>query len=400
MFGRRDRETDVLIVGGGPAGLFTALSLAQRGVGVQIIDKDQRPSVKSYALALHPQSLRLLDELGLAQGLLDQGHRVQRIAIYDGDTRVAELDYSPLGGRFPFALVVAQSTLERVFTHELSARKIMVQWNHQAMGLEQEERRVKTKVARMEKYSLGYPVARSEWNVAKTFNVNASFVVGADGYHSAVREFLDLNHESVGQPEMFAVFEFSGRMEFVHEARVVFGGDTTNVVWPLSDSRGRWSLQVDEPPKDASLESFRRLLQARVPWFQTEIDELDWASSGVFERRLVESFCRGRVLLLGDAAHMTGPVGVQSMNVALREARDLAERLSTALQAGSTEALGEYDAERRKEWRGLLGVEGRLEPQPNAPAWVKQNAARLLPCIPASGEDLTQLLGQIGLRFT
>ena len=55
------RETDVMVVGAGPVGLFAGLCLAERGVGVQIIDKEWRGSMHSYALAIHPHSMALLD---------------------------------------------------------------------------------------------------------------------------------------------------------------------------------------------------------------------------------------------------------------------------------------------------------------------------------------------------
>jgi hypothetical protein len=62
-------------------------------------------------------------------------------------------------------------------------------------------------------------------------------------------------------------------------------------------------------------------------------------------------------------------------------------------------ALSTYETERRAEWSRLLGADGNLKSQGNAEPWVTANAARILPCLPASGEDLDRLLLQLGLAF-
>ena len=66
------RQADALVVGAGPTGLVAALSLAKAGLAVEIIDEAWRPAGHSYALALHPRSLLLLDELGVAAAAIEQ----------------------------------------------------------------------------------------------------------------------------------------------------------------------------------------------------------------------------------------------------------------------------------------------------------------------------------------
>jgi 2-polyprenyl-6-methoxyphenol hydroxylase-like FAD-dependent oxidoreductase len=113
---------------------------------------------------------------------------------------------------------------------------------------------------------------------------------------------------------------------------------------------------------------------------------------------VVDRFGSGRAWLAGDAAHATGPVGVQSMNVGLREAHDLAERISAIVKSGDDlSTLERYDAERRHEWRRLLNLDAGLRPTGPTSAWSGERAERLLPCVPASGEDLDTLLRQAGI---
>jgi hypothetical protein len=59
--------------------------------------------------------------------------------------------------------------------------------------------------------------------------------------------------------------------------------------------------------------------------------------------------------------------------------------------------LAAYDAQRRQEWRALLGLEGGLKARPSAGEWVRRRAGRILPCLAASGPDLADLADQLGL---
>jgi 2-polyprenyl-6-methoxyphenol hydroxylase-like FAD-dependent oxidoreductase len=395
-------QTEVLVVGAGPVGLFTALCMAERGLGVEIIDKDWRGTLHSYALALHPGSLRLLSALGLADELLAKGQRIARVAIYEQGARVGALDVAALGGPHPFLLIVPQSALERTLAKRLESRKIKVHWNHQATAIEQDGGEVRVKVAQMEKCSVGYPVAHTEWSVVKEFDTRVAFVVGADGYYSSVRRACGARFEHHGTPEAFSVYEFPAALEFQDEARLALHDSTLNVVWPLGDARGRFSFQVEkESPAPPSLEGLQQLARARAPWFRSQVDQIYWSSTIVFERRLVDRFGNGRIWLAGDAAHITGPVGVQSMNVGLREGHELAERCA-AIQARGGSALDElqdFERQRQAEWRRLLGLAGAPQAGATTPAWAARHAARLLPCIPASGAELDALLDQLGLRI-
>jgi len=393
------RRTEVLIVGAGPVGLFAALSLAERGVEVQIIDKEWRGSLNSYAVALHPQTLRLLDECGVLGELMSKGHRIDKLAFYDGQTRMAELDYSKSAGPFNSMLVVPQCALEQALEAKLKQKKIKVFWNYRAQVFEEGESDVTVTVAQMEKASAGYPIARSEWMILREHEVCADFVMGADGYHSRVRDVLGFDFKPQGKSESFAVFEFPGQIDFPHEGRVVFHDDTTNVVWPISEDRGRWNFQVDaEAPVDLSLEHMGELIRARAPWFRPEVDRLIWTAVARFDRMRATEFGRKRIWLAGDAAHITGPVGAQSMNVGIREAHDLAERFSALIKTGgSIDSLGQYAVERQEEWAQLQDMAG-VTALPDAPPWASEFVARILPCIPASGADLEQLLEQIGMH--
>jgi 2-polyprenyl-6-methoxyphenol hydroxylase-like FAD-dependent oxidoreductase len=418
MFGRRS-TTEALVVGAGPVGLFAALQLKRQGVDVEIIDSQWRTAARSYALALHPQSLELFDELALTGPLLEHGRKVESIGFYDSRGREAAIDLGSLSGRFPHALVLPQSLLEAKLEEELEAVGVKVKWNHRLAGLELGDGSVEATIQRLGKDSTGYSVSSTEWVVEKVLTVEADFVFGADGCSSAVRRLAGISFEDLGRSQQFAVFECGTDRDAGNETRVVLEDQETSVYWPLSGDRFRWSFGlsgIDTPAERVkhrlavqigeqtlpylSPESLAELLAERAPWFDAPAGEVFWSVGVQFDSRLAAEFGCGRVTLLGDAAHMAGPVGVQSMNVGFAEATELAALVKAIIQNGSSrDALDTYDGERLSEWRRLLAVDGSPVASDGASDWIRQRASRIPACIPASGEMLGQALGQLGLRL-
>jgi len=202
--------------------------------------------------------------------------------------------------------------------------------------------------------------------------------------------------------------------------RVVLGDKVLSVLWPLPDGKVRWSFEIPDTSVGASdtreksryamqtdqeahagldAELLRRLLAERAPWFDAPPGEITWATSVKFERRLAGSFAGPRFALCGDAAHLTGPVGVQSMNLGFAEAYDLVERAARVLRDGADpDLVAEYDRRWRREWDFLLGIEGELAPGARTDAWVAWNRFRIRSCLPGSGETFRLLAEQLGLE--
>jgi 2-polyprenyl-6-methoxyphenol hydroxylase-like FAD-dependent oxidoreductase len=411
-------KSDVLVVGAGPTGLLAALRLADQGVGVDLIEEEWRTAGHSYALALHPRSLGLLDEVGLAADAVARGQKLTSVAVFDGEELRATLKPGDANGRFPFLLALPQSTLEGLLARRLDDRDVKVRWSHRLARIAPRGDEVVATVHRLEKESTGYAVAHTEWAVARELSVTAGFVVGADGHRSLVRRALDIPFEEAAPSQVFAVVECGASGVPADQMRLVLHGGTQSVLWPLPDGRFRWSLELDAPGVAAEdryksrltsmlgerffphLEEgrVRELLAARAPWFDLQ-GPLGWSIEVRFERRLAGAFGRGRSWLVGDAAHLGPPAGMQSMNAGLREAAELAD-LVARIRDGAVglDALEAWAEQSRREWELLLGRSGGLRPTAEAPPFIAENAARLLGCLPATGSDLDALAGQIGLR--
>lgn len=408
------------MVGAGPVGMLTGLLLAKNGVRVRIIDQDSRTASRTYACALHPRTLELLDRLGIGRSVFEAGRPVKTVAFYEGDTRHGEARLSELPGPFKSVVVVAQSAFEQMLEEKLKQEVgVRVEWNHRLGGLRAAGNTAVAVVEKLGMSAKGYIIPEMDWSVERSSEIAASYVVGADGPNSFVAHSLGAGFERQGEPEFYAVFELQSNWDCGDELRVVLDKETTSVLWPLPGGKFRWSFQLlqehlrEFPSKDrsalvvgspeldrANRDFVQKLVRQRAPWFKGDIQALGWSTDVEFDHRVARRFGTGHSWLAGDAAHQTGPAGMQSMNLGLQEAEELAGALSSILRnQASASVLEAYHEKAFDRWLRLLGVQGAPKPKEKADRWVKEHSARILRCLPASGEDLARLMGQLQLDW-
>ena len=395
----RHRDPDVLVVGAGPVGLVAAVFLHQYGVRVEIIDMHQRTTQHSYALAIHPRTLRILDQAELSEGLISAGRKLTQVAYYEGRERRAEIDYSALESKHPYLLVTRQSMLERAAEEALRRQKLKVLWGHRLQSLNTDGGSIRAEVAKLDQVATGYPVARSEWVVARSETIRPNYVIGADGYDSAVRRMSGIEMTEHGDAQVFSVYEIEATGELPRDVRVILDRDLTSVYWPLEEGRCRWGFQIKSASEHAAtMARLEELIAARAPWWTAQATQIYWSTLGLFESRLARRFGHGGVWLAGDAAHLAAPVGVHSMNSGLVEAHELATRIMRILrEKAAASLLEEFASGTHATWQGLLGAAGDVRALPGADPWVQENRARIVACVPATGDDLESLVRQIGL---
>lgn len=416
-------RTDVLVVGAGPVGLLAAFLLAKNGIHVRLIDQEQHTATHSYACVLHPRSLNFLHQAGLAQEAIRLGNRIDAIRFYEGRSCRAEVTFSDLPVQFPFALALKQGMLEQLLEQGLKQfEHVEVGWNHRLADLEMKDGSAVATIEELALNGKGYVLPEFEWEVNNTSLLVAQYVIGADGHDSLVRQRLNIPCTPAGEPELFVMYNVECDRPFghEHEIRIVLDQNRIGAMWPFSNANCRWGFQwipadepgnypeknrspfivVEPPGKNDSRHRLQKLLRMRAPWFESGIKEVDWASDIQFEHWLAAEFGRDRCWLAGDAAHQTGPVGMQSMNAGLWEVADLAAKLKHILRkGGSPEMLHDYDREHRAEWQELLGLSGSPRPTERADDWVREHRTQILASIPASGNDLAHLLNRLGLEL-
>ena len=398
--------------------MIAALALDTLGIEVMIVDKDEGPATHSYACALHSRTVEILNRLALGPEAKKRGLPISRVALYDGVNRSAELDLAALPAN-PFVLILPQNELEDMLAEELGRRGVNIQWHHRLAHCESAQDSVLASLERTSDTGKGYAVPHLDQVVTRRRRIHASFLIGADGRDSTVRQQLGFEYRTSLPVNFYEMCEFECS-EPADEIRIVFDDDGTSAFTPTPERHGRWIFQVSpeeigweahlkdrrhlrvlSPRLDGEArERLQQMASKRAPWFKTPFDEIEWHAIVDFPEQIVRHFGRGRTWLLGDAAHVTSPIGVQSMNLGMQQAFQLAEVISSIVRHGApVELLETFDSATRSEWEQMLSNEELSPASARRIFWPRHVSKNLVRSLPASGEDLALLLRQVGLDF-
>ena len=381
-------QTQLLIAGGGPVGLLTALCAARQGLEVMVVERSFRGAPRGHTTLLHPSSIRLLSELGLSPLLLRAGQLIDELTLrIDSEKQRLELPYP--------ALAITQSVFEEALLKVLRKEGVDLRATCEVTSLTQSEASVQVRVVRREQRQATGSPGDELWDSTDSRTIDAQFVIGADGRASRVRQALGIQN-ALEPMERYAMFELP--CNYLPKAELVVSGQLGQLVTPLAGERARYSFQL--APSDngsADLEHLATLLATRSPQYEMP-RELHWSGVVGFEPAVADRFGRGRVWLAGDAAHCAGPLGVQSMNRGLTEAWQLSEQIASVVAGKQPLAtLGLLGTARRDDWLRTLARDTDFELLPHAPRWLWGQVHRVVSALPASGTDLEGLLRQLGI---
>jgi 2-polyprenyl-6-methoxyphenol hydroxylase-like FAD-dependent oxidoreductase len=324
-------QTDVLVIGAGPTGLTLAVSLLARGRTVTIVDKQNQGDNTSRAASVYPGTLELLDPYGVAERLTAQGIHTPKFTIRDRDTVLMRVPFDRLPTSFPYALLVSQAVTEAELLKKLEELGGSVLRPREFTRLVQDDSGVTATFAGGEQ-------------------MRASFLVGADGVHSSVREQAGITFKQNpgGESYSLADVRLTGGGFPENELIVYFSGAGHMVVLPLPGGIHRVVAQVADAPETPDVPFIQQLIDARGPENEHAIvQEIIWGSRFLTRHALAESFCAGRVALAGDAAHEHSPLGGQGMNLGMHDAIALGRALSMILEGGSPSLLNAYASAER-----------------------------------------------------
>ena len=329
----------IVIAGAGPAGSVTALSLAQAGIPVLLLEKESDLPIDLRASTFHPPSLDMLDDLGVVDDMISRGLKVDRYQYRDRRTGdVAEFDMSVISDltRHPYRLQLEQYEL----THIIRGR--LKDYAHV-------EQRFGAGVTDAELREDHVDVTIQGGEVIRT-----PFLVGADGAASAVRKAMGIGFGGFTYDEKFLVASTPFRFEDVFDnlSYVNYVADPDEWCVILRTDKLWRVLWPTEPGVSDETYLSEDYLQSRLQALhkQTESFELRHRTLYRVHQRVAETYIKGRVALAGDAAHINNPLGGMGMNGGLHDAVNLSGKLIDIIQNGAdfNDAFAVYDRQRRQ----------------------------------------------------
>ncbi len=333
---------DVIIVGAGPTGLALACGLRGAGVPARILDAAPGPAVTSRALGLQPRGVEVLDRLGALGDLPHRGLPIQRVVMTVSGRQVASLDVgqrTSLGG--PRALLMSQAEIEGAMRDRLAELGGVVEWGRTVGGI--------TPVPGGATLRLG-----------NGSELTAGWVVGTDGAHSAVRKAAAIGFPGVPIVERFLLADVHTNLDRPRDGvQTWMRGRGMLAAFPLP-GEDLWRLMTPADGDGAPLEP-DEIIDVLASRLTAEtgatIRSVEWTSAFRIQRRLADTYRRGRVLLAGDAAHIHSPLGGQGMNTGIGDAENLAWKLALVATGRADERLLDtYEAERRPIAEDVLGT--------------------------------------------
>jgi 2-polyprenyl-6-methoxyphenol hydroxylase-like FAD-dependent oxidoreductase len=343
-------HTQVIVVGAGPTGLALAAGLNLRGIDTLVIDRQAAGANTSRAAVIHARTLEALEDVGVADRLVERGIRASRFTIRDRDRVLVPVHFERLPTRYPYALMISQAQTEAVLRDRLHELGGEVEWGRSITHIGQSDQCV-----------------HATLDDGRT--VHGRYLVGADGMHSAVRQLCGIEFDGEEYDDSFVLADvrLSGALPS-DEVILYFSPAGLVVVAPLPGGMHRIVATTQSAPQTPDVAYIQALLDARGPEHERVLVlEVVWGSRFRVHHRLAKSYRQGRILIAGDAAHVHSPAGGQGMNLGIQDGIELADALTIALNSGDEHTLLEYEAQRRPIAREVVKLADRMTRLATAP---------------------------------
>jgi 2-polyprenyl-6-methoxyphenol hydroxylase-like FAD-dependent oxidoreductase len=341
--------TTVLIVGAGPAGLFAACELLRHGVRPRVVEQRLAPHREARGTALQPAVLEMLERAGLIELFLRAGVRIRHIQLLGPGLReIASEHFADSGCTYEFQCSLPQWRTEAILREHLESLGLKVEFGTEVTSIEDDPEGVRVTL------NTG----------GRTETVTAAYVLGAGGGHSITRHSMQEHLTGETYDGRYFVADVKIRLPCPPECgRLVVGPAGFVLFSPLPDERWLIFVNCDEAdtrrelPTEAELGA---LLNAKAG-VDVGLNDLRWVSPFKMHRRVVERLGDGRRFLLGDAAHLSSPLGGEGLNSSLMDAADIAWKLALVLRGTAKPSLlGSYAIERGLADRHVLEVSDQV----------------------------------------
>ncbi len=309
-------ESDIIIAGGGPVGLYLAGTLGNMGYQVTVLEKKSEVDLHSKSLGIHPVSMELFDEAGIADRFVNNGIQINKgIACLD-QKKIGEIDFEACPEPFNYILALPQYRTEQIlegWIKEIDTVQLIR--GAEVVAIDHGETHV----------SVTYSKENS------TFKARCKYLAGCDGKNSIVRKSAGIKLLSKNYPDTYIMGDFSDNTGFGTHAVVFLHRSGLIESFPLPKGYRRWVVKTDNYIENPTREMLEALILNRLDHNMNHQKNIMISSFGV-QHLLAKNFHAERIVLAGDSAHVVSPIGGQGMNLGWLTAKNLADSLKVCME--------------------------------------------------------------------
>lgn len=366
------RAPEVLIVGAGPSGLMMAIQLLRHGVHPILIDHNLGPIRQAGVSFLQARSLEMLDQLNLADRVIEKGEKLSKLAFLDHESPLDLEELPDPLTRFPFVLAIPAAQLIRVLMDDLTTKAFKIQWNTHLERLQEKDDQVIVEVRKnyhteksIESVASTAPEALQTWRM--------DWVIGADGPHSTVRHDLGVSVEKKHFSQQYFQVEMVPDSMPEHlpeeplptgEGRVWVHHGQLFSAFPLRGGH-RFLLSGSRHSGEHSPGSLLTYLERTFARYTSGLrlrPAPDTLITQAMTRSIASLFAGRRAFLVGDAAHFHLPLTQQGLDAGFLDAWNLGWKLAGVVQGRvDRKILQTYHTERHIQARRQAGLQDRMK---------------------------------------
>ncbi|KAJ0124264.1 fad monooxygenase [Diaporthe amygdali] len=349
-----EEHVDLVVVGGGPTGLLSALLARRLGLTVSIVDAKSGPLDLGRADALNARTQQYFEVVGILDELIPQSLKCNTSSTFgDGQWKSRQnkwwvsLEHC-LHKNF---LMIGQPVVERIMTERLKELKTSVHYSENVCGIEESDDSV----------SVTTDLGRK---------IHAKYALAADGARSTIRNALGISFTGTKPEMLWAVLDTFIETDFPVSPEIVtfeLNGQA-RVSWiPRERGMARFYVLLEgEVTQERAENSIREHLAPH----KVEFKKTEWFSTFDVKERIAGTFVtkegQGRILLAGDAAHVHSVNGGQGLNTGIADSFALSWRVAMAVKNkgltpdGALKLIRSYDTERRTVAQNVIDVAAAL----------------------------------------
>jgi 3-(3-hydroxy-phenyl)propionate hydroxylase len=333
----------VVIVGGGPVGMATALDLGRKGTPVLVLDDHEGVGQGSRAICFAKRTLEICDRLGAGKAMLDKGVVWNVGKVFHGNERVFEFNLQPEDGhKAPAFINLQQPYFEKFLVDEIRVAQ------SEGAPIEIRGQNVVTGITQHDDY-----VVLDLDTPDGSYQLEADWLIACDGARSPTRDMLDLSFDGRVFEDNFLIADVKMKADFPTERWFWFeppfkDSGASALLHKQPDDIWRIDFQLGwdiDRAKELKPENIRARVDAMLG--EGAEYELEWTSIYTFQCRRMEKFRNGNVLFAGDSAHQVSPFGARGANSGVQDADNLAWKLDLVIKGLAPESLLDSYSEER-----------------------------------------------------